>query len=168
MLKTKELTIGAMGCCISVLLLLICSVIPTGKLSLGFLASFVPCILNIESKSPKTALISVVSSAVIAALMLPKSGLAGVIIIFYCICFCYYPSLKSIIERKNNLVWEWILKEIYFIAISIVIKLVTESLGLDLYNIFISAVILTAYDVLLSYVISYYIRQISPRIQKSK
>ena len=168
MLKTKELTLGAMGCGISVLFLLICTIIPTGKLAMGFVASFIPCIMTIECNNAKTSLISGIASALIAAVLLPKSGLSGIIIIFYCICFCYYPWLKAIIEKKNNLPLEWLYKEIYFLAISAIIKLVTTKLGIDFYNIFISAIILTAYDLLLSYVISYYIRQISPKLKKSR
>lgn len=168
MLKTKELTLGAISCAISVLFLLVCTLVPTGKLAIGFIASFVPCIMTIECENPRTALISGITSALIAAVLLPKSGLAGIIIIFYCICFCYYPWLKSKIEKKNNLLLEWIYKEIYFVIISAVIKFITIKLGIEIYNIFISAVILSAYDLLLSYVIGYYIRQISPKIKKSR
>ena len=167
MLKTKELTIGAMGCGISLLFLIVCTIIPTGKIAFGFIASFVPCVLTIECKSIKTALISGIASALVAAFILPKAGLAGVIIVFYCICFCYYPALKSLIERKQNLLIEWILKEVYFFLISLAVKLITTKLGLDFYNIIVSMVALTAYDLLLSYVISYYLSRISPRIKKS-
>jgi hypothetical protein len=168
LLKTKELTAGSMGCAVSVLLLFICSVIPSGKLTIGFIASFIPCILYIECKSAKTALISGIASAIISAILLPKQGLTGVIIVFYCLCFSYYPGLKAHIEKKRNIYIEWIIKEIYYFALSFIVKLVTLKLGLEFYNIFVSVILLTAYDILLSYVIGYYIRVISPRIQKSR
>lgn len=166
--KTKDLTIGAMGCGISVLFLMIAAYIPTGKIAMGFIAAFIPCIMTIECKSPITSLISGISSALISAIILPKSGLSGIIIVLYCICFCYYPWLKSIIERKNNLLVEWIYKEIYFLAISIFIKFITTQLRLDFYNIILSCIILTFYDLLLTYVIGYYIRKISPKLKKSR
>ncbi len=168
MTKTKELSLGAMGCALSFLFLLGCSLIPTGKLVMGFLASFVPCVLYIESKSLKTPLLSGISSALLAGLILPKSGLGGLVIIMYCTCLCYYPILKAIIERLRNLAFEWILKVIYFVVLTLAIKLITKALGIDIFNIWAGIIALCAYDYLLSSLIGYYTRFISPRIKKSR
>lgn len=168
MLRTKELSLGSMGCALSFLFLLTASFVPTGKLVMGFLASFVPCVLCIECKSVKTALISGIASAILAGFMLPKTGLGGVIIVLYCMCMCYYPSLKAVIEKKHDLKTEWLIKEIYFIVLSVAVKLITRELGIDVFSIAAGVLALTAYDILLSYVIGYYVKVISPRIQKSR
>ncbi len=168
MLKTNDLTLGAMGCAVSVLFLLLCGYVPSGKLALGFIASFVPCILAIECSSKNTSLLSGIASALIAAFIVPKAGLSGMIIIFYCFCFCYYPWLKAMIEKKNNLVFEWALKGIYFLVISLISKFIAVKLGIYLYNMIICMIVLILYDLLLTYTISYYVKQISPRLKKSR
>ncbi len=168
MLKTKELTLGAMGCALSAVLLLLCTFVPTGKLAIGFIASFVPCVLFIECKSAKTALLSGIAAGIIAFTLFPKHGLAGIIIVMYGLCFSYYPALKAIIEKRKNLYVEWVIKEIYFVIISLILKALCYAMGLDFFNIAVAVVGFTLYDLLLSYVISYYIRVISPRIQKSR
>ncbi len=168
MLKTKELTLGAMGCALSCVLLLICTLAPTGKLAIGFIASFIPCVLYVECKSAKTALVSGIASGIIAFTLLPKHGLAGVIIVMYGLCFCYYPALKAVIEKRKSLGFEWIMKEIYFVILSLFLKFICSLLGLEFFNVLIAIIGFTLYDLLLSYVISYYIKVISPRIQKSR
>lgn len=168
MLKTKELTLGAMGCALTSVLLLICTIAPTGKLAIGFIASFIPCVLYVECKSAKTAVLSGIASGIIALTLLPKHGLAGVIIVMYGLCFSYYPGLKAIIEKRRKLGIEWILKEIYFIILSLILKWICSMLGLEFFNLIIAVTGFTLYDLLLSYVISYYIKVISPRIQKSR
>ncbi len=168
MLKTKELTLGAMGCALTCVLLLICTIVPTGKLAIGFIASFIPCILYIECRSAKTAILSGIASGIIAFILLPKHGLAGVIIVMYGLCFSYYPGLKAVIEKRQNLYTEWVLKEVYFIILSLILKWICSMLGLEFFNLIIAIAGFTLYDLLLSYVIGYYIRVISPRIQKSR
>ena len=168
MLKTKELTLGAMGCALSLVLLLICTFVPTGKLAIGFIASFVPCILFIECKSIKTALLSGIAAGIVAFTLFPKHGLAGVIIVMYGLCFSYYPALKAAIEKIRMLYLEWIIKEIYFIILSLILKALCSAIGLDFFNIPVAVAGFTLYDLLLSYVINYYIKVISPRIQKSR
>lgn len=168
MTKTKELALGAMGCALSFLFLLGCSVIPTGRLVMGFLASFVTCVIYIESKSAKAALLSGISSALLAGLILPKSGLGGLIIILYCGCLCYYPVIKALIEKTRNLTLEWLLKVIYFVVLCLGIKLITKKLGLDIFNIWAGIIALCVYDYLLSFLIGYYTKIISPRIKKSR
>ncbi|MBP3359668.1 MAG: hypothetical protein J6N52_02340 [Clostridia bacterium] len=167
-LPTKDLTIGALGCGISVFFLYLCSAFPTGKLSLAFIAAVVPCVLCVECNFKRTAVLSGISSGILAALLLPKQGLSGIIIVFYCACFSYYPALKALIESQKNLAAEWTMKLIYFFAVSLIMKFITDKLGIPVYSIFISAAALIAYDILLSIVIGYYIRVISPRIRKSR
>lgn len=166
--KTKYLTSGAMATALSILFLLICTFIPTGKLAMGFIASFIPCILLIETLSHKTALISGVASSLIALFLLPKGGLSGVIVIFYCLCFSYYPVLKSKIEQQEKLYIEWLIKIIYFIILSFAIKFLAEMYGITVINVLICTIVFIAYDMLLTYVISYYIKTIHPRIKKSR
>lgn len=168
MLKTKELTLGAMGCAISAALLLLCTIAPTGKLTIGFIASFVPCVLFIECKSAKTALLSGIAAGIIAFTLFPKHGLAGIIIVMYCLCFSYYGALKALIEKTRKLYIEWIIKEVYFVFISLLLKVLCSAIGLEFFSIPLAVAGFTFYDILLSYIISYYIRVISPRIQKSR
>lgn len=167
-LRAKDITVGAFGCALSLLFLYLCSVIPTAKLALGFTAAVVPCVLCVECTQKKTSLLSGISSGILAALLLPKEGLSGLIILFYCICFSYYPTLKSLIESRRNLAAEWTLKLIYFFGVSLIMKLLTDKLGIPVYSVFVSAAALIAYDLLLSVVIGYYIRVISPRIRNSR
>lgn len=167
-MTTKDLTTGALGCALSVLFLYLCAVIPTGKLTLGFIAAVIPCILCIECKKLSTSAISGIAAGLISFLMLPKSGLSGIVIILFCGCFSYYPVLKALIEKKKNLKTEWILKIVYFIIISLPAKLICSLLRIEAFSFFISVAALIFYDILLSFVISYYINNISARIHSSR
>ena len=168
MIKSKDLALGAMGCALSFLFLICCSAIPTGKLAMGFIASFVPCIIYIESSSLKTSLLAGISAALLALIILPKSGLTGLIVIMYSLCFCYYPALKAVVEKKRNLVAEWFIKLIYFSALSLAVKLITVKFGICVFNPILGVIGMVAYDILLTYLVGYYIRVISPRIKKSR
>ena len=166
--KTHDITIGAMCCGLSILFLYIASIIPTGRISVAFIATLMPAVACAECKSKTTALICGVAAGLLAGLFVPKTGLSGIITIFFCGVLCYYPWLKALIEGLNRLISEWCLKLLFFSGISVIIKIITSQLGIEFYNVIISVVILAVYDLLVSYVMSYYIRVISPRIKSQR
>ena len=166
LLKTRELTIGALGCALSVLFLYLSSIVPTGKLALAFIASIVPCVVLIESHSKLASLLSGIAGGIVAAFFLPKSGLSGVITVAYCAVLCYYPAVKSYIESLRNIFVEWAAKLVLFAAASVIIKIIVKALGIPLFPIFIPFAALVLYDILLTFMISYYMKEISPRIRK--
>jgi len=172
MIKTRDMTIGAMCCGLSVLFLYIAALIPTGRASVAFIATLMPAIVCVESEKKITALISGIAAGFLAAILVPKSGMAGLITIFFCCVLCYYPWLKSVIESLGKLIAEWIIKLVFFTAVSFVIDFTVKKIGIDgieFKNIIVIASIgiLIVYDFLLSYVMNYYIRVISPKIKKS-
>lgn len=165
MMKTRDLTIGAMCCGLSVLFLYIASIIPTGKIAAAFIATLMPAVACAECDKKVTSLVCGIASGLLAGLIVPKSGMAGVITVFFCGVFCYYPWLKHKIEMLNKLAAEWLFKLIFFSIVSIVLKLIGNALGIEIFNVIVSVIILAAYDLLVSYVMEYYLRVISPKIK---
>ena len=168
MIKTRDITIGAMCCGLSILFLYIASIIPTGKITVAFIATFMPAVACAECEKRITSLICGVSAGLLAGLIVPKTGLAGVITLFFCGVLCYYPWLKSVIESLNRLTLEWIIKIIFFTAVSAVIYFIAKKTGIEFYSIPVSILILTAYDFLVSYTMGYYMRIISPKIKSQR
>lgn len=165
--KTREITLGGIYSALSIIFLYLACILPTMKLAFAFAASCMPAFTCAECKSRKTSLICGISSGIIAALLMPKQGLGGVLSVFFSGALCYYPSVKSLFETKLNIVWEWAAKLVYFSAISALIGFVSKRMGLDVFNIFVCIAAFSAYDILLSVVISYYIRKISPILKRN-
>lgn len=84
--------------------------------------------------------------------------------------FAFYPVLKSIFEASRTKITEWIYKLVYFATASFVVPFVLKSLNLTLdfpLYLYIGAiVILSIFDIALSFFISYYIEKILPLTAK--
>lgn len=164
--KTHDVALGGIYSAVSIIFLYLACIMPTGKLAFAFVASCMPAFACAECRNRKIALVCGISSGIIAFLLLPKQGLGGVISVFFSLALCYYPSVKSLLETRLNIAWEWILKVIYFFGISFVISFISKKLGVDVFNVFLCAGAFIAYDLLLSMVIGYYVKKISPILRK--
>lgn len=107
--RTKTVTITAMLTAFSIVLLYIASVIPSGQFAVVAIASLFVIAAVIES-GLRAGLFVFVGSAVLGFLILPNKS----IVLLYVIFFGYYPIIKSLIERRKHLMFEWILKIIVF------------------------------------------------------
>lgn len=109
MTKSKKISLGAIITVISVILMYATTVLPTAKIFLLSLSSFLIAILIIES-GKSTAMLSFISTSIIGFVLLPNKLLLIPFVSF----LGYYPIAKLYIERINNLLVEWILKLILF------------------------------------------------------
>ena len=85
------------------------SIVPTGRLVLCAVASATVCVLMIKF-GIKGALLLYAAVSVIAFVLLPDKT----IFFGYLLFFGNYPIAKALIEKKNNLVFEWVLKILLF------------------------------------------------------
>lgn len=166
MTKTREIALGGIYSAVSIVFLYIACFFPTMKLTFAFAASCMPTFACAECKSRKTSLLCGIASGIIALFLLPKQGIGGLLAIVYSASLCYYPSIKSLFETKLNLIWEWIVKLVYFTTMSVLIKFITLRLGIDIFNIFIYIAAFVVYDLLLTAVIGFYLSKISPALKK--
>ncbi len=147
---------------ISAVVLYMASIVPTGRLVLCAVASVTVCVLMIKF-GIKGALLLYAAVSAIAFVLLPDKT----IFFGYLLFFGNYPIVKALIEKKNSLVFEWVLKILLFCLYAIVaylgINLFFPSLAQIEYSLWLVLVATVAvaavYDVALSLLISELIRR---------
>ena len=145
--------------CLSCILIYAVPIIPTGKLS-----AF-QCVILIECGKRLSFI-----SGVVCSIFIMLFGTNKFIAVGYVCIFAFYPVLKSFFESARTKVTEWIYKFVYYAVASFVVPFVLKSLNLTLdfpIYLYIGAiVILSIFDVALSFFISYYIERILPLTAK--
>lgn len=111
-MKTRQLTFSAILTALSVVLLFIAGVMPTGRLALVALASLLPAAAVLHCGLGWGAAVYVLSS-ILALLLLPAKGSA----VLYCLLLGHYGVLKSLIERIGKLPLEWVCKIVLYGAL---------------------------------------------------
>lgn len=166
-MKTKQLTLGGILVALTLIFLYIGSIIPTNRLTFLTLAS---CLIPIAiiSISLKSALLIYLSSFLLGILILPKN-----LIILYGLFFGFYGAVKSIIEKKNNLPIEIILKLVFFnLSLILIYFLGNLVLGAIVNNMpiivlwFIAQIAFLVYDYALTIIISFYVKNLAKHINK--
>ena len=115
--KTRVITLSALFSALSVIFLYIASVWPTGRFGLVALSSLFVAAAVCDAGILPSVYVFIVSSA-LGMLLLPDKSAPLLYILF----FGYYPVLKSLIERLEKVVIQWVLKLIVFnIALIIIL-----------------------------------------------
>ncbi|MCL2392393.1 MAG: hypothetical protein FWC66_07280 [Oscillospiraceae bacterium] len=109
--KTRSLTLAALFTALTVVLLYIASLWPTGQLGLVAVASLLVAAAVIESGLSFGIFVFVASSA-LSLLLIPNRVAALLFIVF----LGYYPVLKSLIEQRRGNLLQWALKLAVFNA----------------------------------------------------
>ena len=142
---------------VSVVLLYIASVMPTARLALCAVVSAMVCLVMIKSGT-KGALALYVAVTLLSAIILPDKGIA----VAYGVVFGIYPVIKAFIEKRNNLLLEWIYKIVLFVLYSALVIFGVGYILPDLINtelakpiLYIGVIaVLIVYDIALSLIIT--------------
>ena len=149
--KTKTLALSAMLTALSVLLLYLAAVLPSAQLAVTAVASLLPAAAVIRCGYAWSAGVYA-ATAVLLLLLLPQKGPA----LAYALIVGHYPILKSLIERLDKLVLEWILKLALFYGLLCVyyfgfskffLELVTVPEGLLVWFFLGGGVVFVLYDI---------------------
>lgn len=103
--------------------LFIASVWPTGQLGFAAMASLFVAAAVIEAGHGSGALVYIAGS-VLSMLLLPNKTAPLLFVLF----FGFYPIVKSLIERLDRKVFQWVLKFVVFSASLTVIRVLLSAL----------------------------------------
>ncbi len=109
--RTRKLTLAAMLAGVQVVLLLLGSVLPSGRVALAALAGVLGAGIVLECGMSWAAL-AWVAASLLSLLLLPQKAPA----ILFAAFFGWYPLVKSLAERLKNRVSEWAVKLLAFNA----------------------------------------------------
>ncbi len=164
---TFKLTLGAMMCALSVVILYLGSTVEVLDLSMAAIASLLCTVMVIEVGGPYPWVIFSVT-AVLSLLLLPQKTPA----LFYTAFLGYYPLIKEKLETLNRSI-SYALKFIifniavaaaailyfYLFAPEILLKVPFMIVGVILLN-----AVFIIYDIALTRLITFYIYRISPKL----
>ena len=168
--KTRKMTLSALLAALTVVLLYIASIWPTGQLGLVAAASLFAAAAVIEAGLGSGISVFIVS-AVLGMLIVPNRAAPLLYILF----FGWYPVVKSLIERLRGNVRQWVLKLLVFNASLTIIwfmlrHLIIGFLG-DTSNVILAYlggnVLFVVFDYGFTKLIWYYINRVSKFIIKS-
>lgn len=111
-MDAKKLARLALLAAVSVIIVLLASIMPTGKLGLTACAGLAVAFAVVSGGIPGGLGCWAAASA-ISLLLAPQKGCAALFAIF----FGLYPIVKSLIERLASLALEWILKVMFFLIV---------------------------------------------------
>ena len=105
----KKVALGGIITALSVMCMYLSAVVPTGKLTLWAISSMFTLAMVIEF-GPGAALVTYAATTVLSFFIVPNP----IVIIPYAIFFGYYGIIKYYIEKLHHLVWEWVIKILFF------------------------------------------------------
>ncbi len=158
-IKNKSSDMAFAGICtaVSVVLLYVASVVPTARLALCAVVSAMVCLVVIKS-GIKGALSLYVAVTALSAIILPDKAIA----VAYGMVFGIYPVIKAFIEKRNNLLLEWICKIVLFVLYSALVifgigyilpGLINTELAKPILYVGV-VIVLSVYDIALSLIIT--------------
>ena len=103
--RTRKITLAALFTALSVIILLLSSVMPSGQLGFAAVASLLTAAGVIES-GLSGGIAVFIGGSILAALLVPNKSA----VILYVIFFGYYPIIKSLCERLSAKYLVWIPK----------------------------------------------------------
>ena len=124
--KTRSLTLSALFAALTIVVLYISVLWPTGQLALSAVASFFTVAAVIESGIFYGVYVYAVS-AILGFILLPDKTVP----LYYILFFGYYPIAKSLIERIEKTPFQWVLKLLVFVAALTVMWLFVRVLLID-------------------------------------
>ncbi|MGE4485061.1 MAG: hypothetical protein AB7C97_08130 [Oscillospiraceae bacterium] len=126
-MKSKKLTMLAMSTALSILLMYLSSVLPTGQLGFIAAASLLGFFAVIETRV-SGALMLYAASSILALLLVPRRTPVFLYIIF----FGYYPIIKFFAERIRTRILSWCVKLFVFNAAFTVVFLLFKEVIFDI------------------------------------
>lgn len=155
--KSVNMAFSAICTAVSIVMLYIASVLPTARLTLCAIVSATVCLTMIKS-GVKSAFALYLAVTLLSAIILPDKAIS----IAYGMVFGIYPIIKAFIEKRNNLILEWLLKIIVFIIYSVLFLFGAGALFPGLISTEVTKpilltgviVVLALYDVALSLIIA--------------
>lgn len=163
MTKSNKIARGGVYSSLTVLLLYICNIAPTNKITLLAIASaIIP--LSILTLGVKYTLVVYVSSGLLAIIL----GL-NTVAINYILLFGLYGFAKYYIESIRKPLFEIILKLLFFLCSAILLYVAYSLLGIPLnltLNIFILALLYVVFAFIYDYALTIIINFISTKFKK--
>lgn len=163
--NTRKLTITGILLALTMVLLYLHTIIPTNKLTVLMFVSFILGIVLIET-SPKYALLFYISS-VLLTLIFPVNKLS---LLLYYTFFGIYGYIKYYLEKPSKIIFQYLLKFIYFITVCLLNYFIARAFlpniinEISIYLIFIIAIIVFfLYDYLYSIAMDIYVKRILKR-----
>lgn len=165
-----RIALGGLLTALSLLLLYLASLAPSGRLGVVALAGLVPA-LGVISGGLATGFFCYAASGVLGILLLPDKGCA----LMYLIFLGSYPVLKSLIERLRKLALELVLKLVFFNAVlsvlvfgfsTLLFPFLPQLLQKPLLIYLVGNAVFLVYDFGVSKLLTYYAARIRPATRK--
>lgn len=162
--------LGGVLAALSLLLLYLATLMPTGRIGMVAVAGLVPA-AGVVSGGLAVGFLCYGAAGLLALLLLPDKGCA----LLYAIFFGLYPMVKSAIERVRKLPLELLLKLAFFNVVlaillfgfsSILFPFLPEFLHSPLPIFLVGNVVFLLYDFGFSKLITYYATRIRPATRK--
>lgn len=112
--KTKSIAIGGMMTALALILLLVASVAPGGRLVLTALSGVVGAVAIVRC-GWGIGVLSWIAVSLLGALLLPTKGC----VLLYAVFFGPYTLIKNAIERLQHRYLEWVLKLVFCLVVSV-------------------------------------------------
>lgn len=164
--SVKRLSVSAVLTALSVALLYMSSILPTGRLAVCALSAVLPAIAALLYGT-KWAVLVYIASSLLSLLILPSKVMA----IIYALMLGHYTVVKALIERLQSPVAVWALKLMVFnvclaICCALYVFVFSLTLPYQLWIVFIGGnVVFIIYDTALSGLINGYILKLVEKIR---
>lgn len=168
--RAAGVALGGVLTAVSLLLLYVAALSPSGKLGIVALAGLVPAV-GVISGGLAVGFACYAATGILGVLLLPDKGCA----VLYLVLLGLYPVLKSLIERLRKLVLELILKLVFFNAVlsvlvyifsALLFPFLSQQLQNPLLIYLVGNVVFLVYDFGMSKLLTYYAIRIRPAIRK--
>lgn len=165
-----RVALGGVLTALSLLLLYLAALAPSGRLGVVALAGLVPAV-GVISGGLATGIFCYAACGILGLLLLPDKGCA----LMYMILLGLYPVLKSLIERLRNLVLELALKLVFFNAVlsvlvfgfsTLLFPFLPQLLQKPLLIYLVGNAVFLVYDFGISKLLTYYAARLRPAARK--
>lgn len=160
--NTRKLALSGIFLSILMVMLYFYTIIPTNKLTILMLISFIIGIVVIETDF-RFALMFYIAS-VLLSLIFPVNKLS---LLLYYSFFGAYGLVKYLIEKLENIIVEYILKILYFMGVCVANYLIARIFLPDIINkipipviVIASVIVFVIYDYLYGMVMMFYVKRI--------
>lgn len=166
----SRVALGGILTALSLLLLYLATLLPSGRLGVVAVAGLVPAV-GVVSGGFVTGFLCYAATGLLGFLLLPDKGCA----LLYVILLGLYPVLKGLIERLRKLPVELVLKLVFFNGVisalffgfsKLFFPLLPGLLHQPLYLYVAGNIVFLIYDFGVSKLITYYVTRIRPATRK--
>ncbi len=169
----RRLAFSSIAMALTVVCLFGASTLPTGRVALMAITSVFGALI-ISEYGVKDGWIHYIGVSILSLLLIPKK----MMVLIYILFLGYYPVIKLYIERLNRRWLEWIIKIVVFNVILVTAYTIFKLFLMPYFNSAIVSIVITylnfvifaleiifiLYDYILSYIITYYNRNLRERL----